>query len=108
LITVGSYKLPPAPAAIGGAGVIQYPDGDADMLIVNDPTFEVTLKGMGMERQDIQDPFYAIFWHEIGHAYYDGGVVKRNDQACKAVDLENMVRTLNQLDLRNHIYSNHF
>lgn len=57
-----------------------------------------------MRGQNLTDPLFVIFWHEIGHAYY-GGVLKLAEQAFKAIDLENMVRQINGLDLRHYIYA---
>ena len=105
VIKTRSYSL----AEVSGGTTIQDPGSDDALIkIVKDPLFYYQDCGQGMSRQDILSPNYVIFWHEIGHAYYNGGVVRYSDQACKAVDLENMVRALNKLALRNNIYAQHF
>jgi RHS repeat-associated protein len=89
---------------LGGGGV-----SGNKMLIVNDPSFSYK-SNQGLLGQNISSPAYIIFWHEIGHYYNEGGVKGMGTVEkswCKAVDLENMVRGINGLALRNYILANH-
>jgi RHS repeat-associated protein len=90
----------------GGGTTSSWGNGkNAIIKVASD--YNKLLTGQGMNMQDISDPVYIIFWHEVGHAYYNGGVLRTGDQKCKAVDLENMSRALNGLELRHYIYANH-
>jgi RHS repeat-associated protein len=91
---------------LGGGGT-----SGSRIIIVNDPSFSDT-RNEGLLGQSISCPAYVIFWHEIGHYYYEGGV-KNMDLStvdkpyCKTIDLENMVRGINGLPLRNYILAYH-
>jgi hypothetical protein len=70
-----------------------------DITIALEPNPD-RLTGQGSNGQDISDPNYAIFFREVGHAYYRD-IIGTCDQQCKAIDYENQVRQLNNLDTRD-------